>query len=45
MKKIIRDIWDMVEKSKTIVIGDSERKAAGKIFEEDFLKWRRNIKP
>ena len=42
MKKTVRDVGDMVEKSKTSAIAVSKKR--GKIFEEDFLK-ERTIKP
>lgn len=42
MKKTVRDVEDMVERSKTSVIVVSKKR--GKVFEEDFLK-ERTIKP
>ena len=42
MKKTVRDVGDMVEKSKTSAIAVSKKR--GKIFEEDFLK-DRTVKP
>lgn len=42
MKKTVRDVGDMVEKSKTSAIAVSKKRR--KIFEEDFLK-ERTIKP